>query len=381
MISRILSSSLANSPKSVLLLGPRQVGKSTLMRALAPDLEINLADHATFLEFVSNPQELKQRLAATNARRIFIDEVQKIPTLLDTMQALLDSPAHRDKLKFFLTGSSARKLRRGNANLLPGRILVYHLGPLASCELNYNMDARRGLEVGFLPEVLLADRSPYQNKLLSSYASTYVTEEIQAEALTRNLEGFARFLQIASAVAGQSLDFSKMAKQAKISRASCNRFVEILEDTLIGRRVLPCPFIDAELVKHPKLYFFDVGVLNGLLGNFVASPDRLGLLTEHLIFNQLVQSAQAHDKTIDIYSFRTRGGLEVDFIVKLDGEIWALEVKSGNVGGADMHGLHQLAAYMPSAYQSMVLTLDGAERKIGKTWILPWQRALQVMGL
>lgn len=381
MLYRLLANQLEASSKSVLLLGPRQVGKSTLVRSLRPDLEINLADRATFLAFAANPSELQQRLAARPAGRVFIDEVQKLPPLLDTLQVLLDAPGQAPP-KFFLTGSSARKLRRGGANLLPGRVFVYALGALCSAELDYEMDTRRGLETGFLPEAYLAPEPLFRQKLLSSYASTYLAEEIQAEALTRNLEGFARFIHAAAMMSGQYLDFSKLAKQARISRQSCTRFYEILEDTLIARRAEPYwPAARADLVKHPKFYFFDVGVLNGLLGNFVASADRIGVLTEHMIFNQLVQSAQARDKKIEISTFRTRGGLEVDFIVTLDAKVWAIEVKAGLVGTGDVRALRELPTYLDGPHEKIVATLDGVERKVDGVWVLPWQQMLRVMGL
>jgi len=156
MITRALTPILRDSKKSFLLLGPRQTGKSTLVSSLDPDLSINLAHEPTYLEFARNPRELEERLNALPAtgklQTIFLDEVQRLPSLLNTVQALLDSSPRR--YKFFLTGSSARKLRRGQANLLPGRIFTYHLGPVVSREMDYRLDTHKALAHGTLPGIL-----------------------------------------------------------------------------------------------------------------------------------------------------------------------------------------------------------------------------------
>lgn len=196
MIARRLGPVLAAGTKSLLLLGPRQTGKSTLMQGLAPDLAVNLFHEPTFLEFARNPLELEERLAAVaptrRPARIFIDEIQRLPSLLNTIQVLLDESAKR--YRFLLTGSSARKLRRGNANLLPGRVHTYHLGPITAGELGYRIDTRAALAVGTLPGILSETSRPDQEKTLRSYGATYLKEEVQAESLSRNLEGFARFI-------------------------------------------------------------------------------------------------------------------------------------------------------------------------------------------
>ena len=151
MIQRHLQPLLEKSKKSILLLGPRQTGKSTLIQGLPCDLKINLAHETTYLEFARNPEELEQRLGASHPKAIFVDEVQRLPTLLNTIQAVIDESPH--PIKFYLTGSSARKLHRGKANLLPGRIHTYHLGPLVASELKYRMDTKQALSTGALPGI------------------------------------------------------------------------------------------------------------------------------------------------------------------------------------------------------------------------------------
>ena len=187
---------IKNSPKSVLLLGPRQTGKSTLMRQLNVDLNINLMKESTYLEFAANPNRLEELMAGTKPSSVLIDEIQRLPSLLNTIQTLIDesdTPA-----KFYMTGSSARKLKRGAANLLPGRLITYCMGPLSAGELNYQID-NESLAYGTLPEVQFMQSSVLKEKLLTSYTGTYLKEEIQAEALTKNIEGFARFLFVIAA--------------------------------------------------------------------------------------------------------------------------------------------------------------------------------------
>jgi predicted AAA+ superfamily ATPase len=241
MIPRRLAPLLQRSAKSFLLLGPRQTGRSTLVAQLAPDLSINLFHEPTYLEFARNPRELEERLAVlrhgTGPVSVFIDEVQRLPSLLNTIQVLLDRP--RSPYRFLLTGSSARKLRRGQANLLPGRVHTYHLGPITAGEMSYQLDTPQALATGTLPGILSEPDADVRRKTLRSYAATYLKEEVQAESLSRNLEGFARLLGIAAEWAGHHLDLSKLAAAAQVARQSAARYFEILEDTLIVRRAEP----------------------------------------------------------------------------------------------------------------------------------------------
>ena len=234
MIPRGLGPLLAKSKRSLLLLGPRQTGKSTLIQSLKPELTINLAHEPTYLEFSRNPRELEERLAARPYRTVFVDEVQRLPSLLNTLQAILDEQGQQ--MKFYMTGSSARKLKRGGANLLPGRIHTYLLGPLTAREMGYKMKTQEALSTGTLPGIWTEPHRQEKEKVLRSYAAVYLKEEIQAEALTRAVEGFSRFLFVAAAEAGKFLDLSKLASQAAIPRQSGVRDFEILQDTLLLRR-------------------------------------------------------------------------------------------------------------------------------------------------
>lgn len=372
MIKRLVASKLTSSKKSLLILGPRQTGKSTLMRSLKPDISINLADQAVFSRYLAD-QGLLRRTVGTE-KTILIDEVQRIPSLLNTVQALIDEDKSR---QFFLTGSSARKLRRGQANLLPGRIHDYLLGPLIPLELGAKFDPRLACSKGLLPDPYLDNDERSWKKTLRTYASTYLREEIQAESLTRNLEGFSRFFNIAAAWSGEFLDFSKIASLAEIERTSAKRYFEILEDTLITYRLEPYTRSEKlRLIRHPKFYFFDVGVLNGALGNFNPSPDRIGKLFEHLVLQTIRSTAQALDKDIRMSVFRTASGSEVDLILECDGNTFAIEIKSGRkVQSGDFKGLNSFSKFVGKKLtNSFVVSMDPLVQKFENGTAIPFSQ-------
>jgi len=193
MIYRLLAEKLSSSRKSVLLLGPRQTGKSTILKSLRPDLSINLANESEFLRHSVDARLLESLIISGVTRTIFIDEIQRIPSMLNVIQSILDN-IPKGSIKFYLSGSSARKLRRGEANLLPGRLFTYSLSGLCAKELHYDVDIEKAMKFGLLPEPYLDSDPSFSQKLLESYSSTYLKEEIKAEALSRNIQGFARWI-------------------------------------------------------------------------------------------------------------------------------------------------------------------------------------------
>jgi len=379
LVTRYLFETLKESKKSFLLLGPRQSGKSTLIRELNPDLEINLADETVFLQHLRNPGLIKE--VVTNKKTVFIDEIQRIPSLLNTIQYILDKQKPLDKTRFWMTGSSARKLRRGKANLLPGRIFTFELGPLCAKELGYEMDLKRTLSRGSLPGIYL-DETDSWKKTLRSYAATYLKEEVQAEALTRNLEGFSRFFEVIASRSGDFIDFSKYAAAAYIERTTATRYFDVFIDTLIVHKLEP--FTKSEkrrLVSHPRFYFFDVGVLNGILDNFECSMDRRGPLFEHFVLQQIFSSAMAMDQSIRISTYRTEHGAEVDFIIQRGGDVYALEVKAtNNIGTHDLRGLESFGEFYGKKHTPLIAYMGTQERVIRDIEVLPWHKALQRMG-
>lgn len=379
MQARELKPILQDSQKSVLLLGPRQTGKSTLLKSLAPELAINLSDEAEYFRHQANPALLRQMIAAQKPDNVFIDEIQRLPGLLNTVQAIIDDAENPPR--FYLSGSSARKLRRGHANLLPGRLFVFYLGGLSPSELGYRLDEDRALSYGLLPEPYLNRDAAFSAKLLTDYAATYLAEEIQAEALTRNIGGFARFLTELAHRAGKIIDLTKLAQAAKLRRSSVIGFLEILEDTLIAERVGCFTETAADTVKHPRIYFFDNGVLAGLTGQFNPAGEQRGVMAEHLVYTCLRNAAKCRDTKLAIWYFRTRGGLEVDFVVRLAGKTYAIEVKAGEVTESDLSSLRQFSRYYPSVERSFAVAPNETLREISGITICGINDLVRLMGL
>lgn len=362
-------------------MGPRQTGKSTLIEGLNPEVTINLAHEPTFLTYSRNPSALDEIFEYKRPKSIFLDEIQRIPSLLNTVQVIMDKL--KGQTQFFLTGSSARKLKRGKANLLPGRVHVYSLGPLCFSEIGPYMELKRALSTGTLPAIYSEESKDDRRKTLLSYCATYLREEIQAEALTRNLEGFSRFLSICATTSTQYMDLSKLSSEAQVPRESAQRYFEILEDTLIVNR---CPAFSKSnrrrLIQHPRFFFFDTGVLNALLENFEVSQDRIGVLFENFLYTQIIHSAMAKDVQIRISSYRTEHGAEIDFIVEREGTTWAIEAKSGpRVRDLNRRGFKSFQDYYGKPHHRIVAYTGDIARVADKIKILPWQKVLAELGL
>jgi len=375
-INRSLTAKLAAARRSYLLLGPRQTGKSTLIRSLVPDLEINLADEETYIAFLRHPGLLKQRIR--KAKTVFIDEIQRIPSLLNTVQYLLDQ---EHPPQFLLTGSSARKLKRGQANLLPGRIFTYELGPLSCSELGEHFELRRALRKGLLPGIYVENDTETWTKLLRSYAATYLKEEIQAEALTRNLEGFSRFFDVACSRSGDFVDFTKFSSLASIERMSARRYFDVLVDTLVIRAVESFTKSHrTRLVQHPRFYFYDVGVLNGALGNFEISSDRIGNLFEHLVLQMIMSEFQGLDKDIRLSTYRTEAGAEVDLILEQKNGVFAIEIKAAKkISTGDLRGLKSFAEFYGKAHTPLVIYMGEHPIDVDGVEALPLEMALKLL--
>lgn len=234
MRERWVADRIAKSRTNVLVLGPRQVGKSTLCRSLEPALYVDLSDEREFLDFAKDPARLRREVTAlAKPALVVIDEVQRVPSLLNTVQSLVDRTPRG--LRFILTGSSARKLRRGGANLLPGRIILEHLDPLNGLEVGADLDLDRGLRLGMLPGIYWGDDEAAE--ILGTYAEVYLRQEIQAEGIARDLGSYARFLDVMAIASGQWLNYSKLSSDTEIPKETIRRFVQILDDTLLAFRI------------------------------------------------------------------------------------------------------------------------------------------------
>lgn len=351
--------------KSLFLLGPRQTGKSTLLRHLFPSARyVDLLEADTFRQLSAYPETLRQSLTSAD-RIIIIDEVQKLPTLLDEVQLLID---RNTSLRFILTGSSARKLRGGQANLLAGRAWTTHLHPLVSPELNYEKLERR-LSFGSLPAVF---DSALPAEELKAYVGDYLREEIRAEGLVRSIESFSRFLDVAGLCNGEILNYTKVGSDAGIPPRTVRDHFHVLEDTLLAYQ-LPAyrKGKSRKAVATAKFYFFDVGVANTLLkrGPVEARSESFGRALEHLVFLELRAFLDYNRLPFELSYWRTHAGLEVDYII---GDALAVEVKAaGRVDDRDLRGLRALESEAPMKRRLVVGTEAMSRRTDDGIEILP----------
>src|SRR3989339_273961 len=317
-----------NLGKSILLLGPRQVGKSTLIRNLHPAIEINLAKQSEFLSHLKDPSLIEKIVAPLNAGSlVFIDEIQRIPSLINTVQALIDE---QKDLIFCISGSSARKLKKKEINLLPGRIFSYRLFPLTFWELGEKFNLLKSLQIGGLPEVYL---NTYGPELLKEYIEIYLREEIQAEALARNLSTFSRFLDVLASASGHEINYSSLASDSEIPKESLRRYVDILYETLIIHKIPGYTKVKSvrKAVQKEKIYFFDLGVRNGILkiAEDKMTEQQLGHLFEQWIILQLIHFNSYFKKELELFYYRDDYKTEVDLIIKAKKQVFAIEIKWG----------------------------------------------------
>jgi predicted AAA+ superfamily ATPase len=367
MIDRLIQPRLARTRKSLLLLGPRQVGKSTLCRSLKPDRTINLADEEIFLSYAKDPGRLRREtLALGGTAVVFIDEIQRIPALLNTVQALLDE---KTGLRFLLTGSSARKLKRGGANLLPGRIILEHLDPLTFWEMGASFRLNDCLTTGCLPGIRQEGKSEI-SRVLESYAQVYLREEIQAEAVVRNIGAYARFLDTAADASGDWINYSKLSSDMELPKETVRRFLEILEETLIVFRIPS--YRDKEshrrLSQRDRFVFFDPGVRNALLGiqdHPLCSTEK-GKLFEQWIFLQCLYYARAHGKSWSLSSYRTDAGAEVDIVLDTGDRLIAIECKAGkSVSSTSFRGGRSLEQITKKPLEKILLYTGSSVQQFG----------------
>lgn len=380
MYDRLLRSVLGREHANVLLLGPRQVGKSTLLTGLRPDLTVNLASPATFRDYVSHPERLEQELSAAPAavRTIFLDEVQRVPELLDVVQVVVDERPRR--FRFLMSGSSARKLRRARANLLPGRIVVRYLHPLLETELGDDFDLDRCLAHGTMPGIYSEPDAASRASVLRAYADTYLREEVQAEALVRDVGGYARLLDLVAASSGRILNLSALSRETGVRYETARRYLEVLEDTLVAFRVPAWSGSDrASLVAHPKTMLFDLGVRNALLRRPLdrALEDERGLLLEHLVAYEIYRRLGDLWPSAKLFHFRTRHGAEVDFVLQDGRELWGIEVKaSRRVTSADASGLRAFADRVSRVRRRVIVFLGPRPLTMDDVDVIPIRRFL-----
>ena len=317
---------LPTPTRSIFLFGPRGTGKSTWINNRFPNaVSYDLLDTGEALRLSKQPQALHRELAALpEGSWAVIDEVQKVPQLLDEVHRLMESR----RLRFVLSGSSARKLRRGGTNLLAGRAVTKSMMPLVSAEMGFDLDMARILPFGTLPmAVTEADPKEY----LRTYAETYLMQEVQAEALTRNLGAFARFLEVAARQNAQLTNASGIARDVGINRRTVQSHFEILMDTLLGHWLPPWRLKSAnKQVRQSKFYFFDSGVARALTGRLPYPPtdQELGPLTETFVLNELRAYLAYSALDYKLHFWRSYDGAEVDVLCETATGFVAIEVKA-----------------------------------------------------
>lgn len=365
---------LANRGKeSCFLWGARQTGKSTLLNELFPDSpKYDLLLSSEFGRLQINPSLMLQELLAQHPgdQPVIIDEVQKIPQLLDDVQWLIVNK----NIQFILCGSSARKLKRTGANLLGGRALRFELFPLVFPEIP-DFDLLRALNHGLIPRHYLSEQP---HLLLESYVGEYLKEEIAAEALTRNIPAFTRFLEAAAFSNGEVVVYKNIASECGVSATTVKEYFDIVEDTLIGSFVPSFQKRPKRRVIHaPRFYYFDVGLANFLLKRqqIVPKNEVFGKAFEHFIYQELVAHSHYSGLKYPISYWRTTSDLEVDFILG-DHEV-ALEIKG--VDQVTGHHLKGIKAFQEeyTTKKAIIVSLDPKPRQLDNDIVvLPWDHFL-----
>lgn len=371
----VVYSRLLKAPaKSFFLFGPRGTGKSTwVAETLSEALTFDLLHGPTLVELLADSSRLETLIPSRFNGWVVIDEVQKAPQLLDEVHRLIE----KRRLKFALTGSSARKLRRTGVNLLAGRALTLSMHPLCCAELRNDFDLKYSLKFGHLPAAY-ADDDP--KAFLKSYVATYLKEEVQQEGLTRNLGAFARFLETASFSQASQLNISDVSRDAAIERKVIESYFGILEDLMLATRLRPfTKRAKRATVAHPKFYLFDAGVFRALRpqGPLDSNSEIDGQALETLVFQELTASLSASTKEYQMTFWRTRSGDEVDFILYGPSGFKAFEVtRAATLRGKDFDGLRAFGEEYPEAERFM---LYGGSRAYVEhdVKVLPVEQALR----
>ena len=336
--------------RSFFLFGPRGTGKSTwLKERFVGAAWFDLLDSAVYLDLLADPSRLERRLPADHRGWVVIDEVQRVPEVLNEVHRLIETRG----LRFALTGSSARKLRRGGVNLLAGRALTRRMHPLVRAEVGAGWSLRVALDRGGLPFAVTRPDDEAARAYLRDYVQTWLREEVQAEGVTRNLPGFARFLEAASFSQAAPLNMANVARECSVQRKVVEDWFSVLEDLLVAVRLPVFSRRESRaLVTHPKFFFFDAGVFRTLRPRGpLDTPEEIdGAALETL----LLQEARAHNDAADLgYAlsyWRTRTGEEVDLVLYGERGLHAFEVKRApRLRREDFVGLQSFAADHPPA--------------------------------
>ena len=381
-IEVVINRMLRPHPKaSYFLFGPRQTGKSTFLQATYPakeTLAFNLLETTDYLRILADPSLLREAVQSRppEIKYVLIDEIQRVPLLLNEVHLLLESP--RPPL-FIMTGSSARRLRRGDTNWLGGRAVTYHMFPFVSDELGQLFSLNKALQVGTLPAMYLQDDIVLVQQKFRSYVDTYLREEIEKEARIRNLGAFVRFINIAAEENGRELNYSKMGRDCGISYQTIKDYFQLLEDTLLGFFLYPLTKTTRKrMAKHPKFYFFDTGVLRALQ-NKISVPLQpktieYGHAFEHFLILEIYRKAKTFQADFVFGYYRNERDVEVDLTIQCpSGALLAIEIKSTAFPAKnDLYGLKTFKQDHPKAKLCLACT-SSRSSLVDDIPILPWQ--------
>ncbi len=358
---------------SFFLFGPRGTGKTTWIKQRFPNaLYLDLLDHALYLELLTRPQRLRELIPPRHDDWIVLDEVQRVPLVLNEVHRLIETEQRR----FILTGSSARSLRRRGVNLLAGRAHTYQMYPLTAVEAGADFSLERALVHGQLPSVYT---QPDPDRYLASYVESYLRQEIIEEGRTRNLAAFSRFLESASFSQAGILNVAEVAREVGVDRKTAVGYFDLLEDLLIATRV---PVFTRRarrrMTTHPKFFLFDAGVYRTIRPTGpLDSPEEIdGAALETLVFQELRAYIAYRSLDLKLFTWRTGAGVEVDFVAYGGDGLFAIEVKrSRRVRRADLQGLTQFKADYPMARCVLLFGGDRREHRDGIE-LLPVAEAL-----
>jgi uncharacterized protein len=381
MLTRLLKLPLN---QSVLLFGARNTGKSTLIQQTYSSqisMTIDFLDPYEEERFARNPNELKDIVLGLDAHKthVILDEIQKVPKLLNIVHYLIKET----NKKFIMSGSSARKLKYGGANLLAGRAFVYHLFPLSFLELKSEFNLLAALNWGLLPSIYNLDTSEEKVKFLQTYAFTYLKEEIWAEQFIKKLDPFRRFLEVAAQANGKIINYSKIARDVGVDDKTAKEYFSILEDTLIGFFLEPFHnSLRKRLSTKPKFYFFDTGVCRALARQLSAplqiSTSYYGEVFEHFIINECYKLASYFYPEYKFSYLRTKDDAEVDLIVDRPGlPLLLIEIKSKNqITSLDLSSFQKLIMDFPNC-EAACFSDETYVKKINNVTVYPWMEGIE----
>lgn len=382
MFRRIVNPSLSSS---FFLFGARGTGKSTYLGeafGVAFAETINLLIPTEIDRYQRDPSLFSRQIERLEPGQwVLIDEIQRAPALLD----LVHHHIEKQKIKFALTGSSARKLRHGSANLLAGRAFTYELFPLTFIELEDQFNLHDALRWGTLPRLYSLENETDKSLYLESYGLTYIQEEVWNEHLVRALPPFRRFIEIAAQMNGEILNFSRIAADVGADDKTVRSYFSILEDTLVGYMLEPHhTSVRKQQSGHPKFYFFDVGVRRSLDRSrgsaLVAGSSDFGRAFEHLVLSELRRLSSYHRKNFSFSYLRTKDGAEIDLIIERPGMPLALvEIKStSRISELDLKHLRAFSPDFPKSV-SYCLSTDPKPQRFGNIEALEWREGIRAI--